>query len=172
MQRCARLLEAVVVLAGLHLATASGVPVSFAAAAPEPGCSIALGASSSSPPAAKPFENAPARRAMISFSGYQRLPEGRGRLFIHLSARPELMVMETGGTEQRYRLVDTDIGVRNNRHPLELREFDDLLVRSQLTPSGDDVILALRLRRAAELQYEFVELDDGRVSLQIDLPPR
>lgn len=111
-------------------------------------------------------------RVVISFLGYQRLPQGRGRLFVHFSARPELMLLEAGGIEHRYRFVDTDIGVRNNRHPLDLREFEELLVHAQLTPSRSDVILTLRLRRASDLPYELVELEDGHVSLQIDLPAR
>lgn len=130
---------------------------------------FALAASS----AAWPVPSAGAAEAQstrqITFSGFQSLPDGSGRVVVHLTARPEFHVSRDGA-HVTVKLPETSVGVRNNRNPLDVSQFNVLLLRAQLVPRGSDVDLVLKLRKPAELQVAIVESPEDGVSLHVAIP--
>lgn len=107
--------------------------------------------------------------AQVTFSGYQRGRGGEGTLFVHLSRRTELAVTSEAN-RVTVKLIGASIDVRNNRHPLDLSHFNVLLVSSRMVEVGSDVELKLELRHPAKLEPQWIERQDGALSLHVSLP--
>jgi hypothetical protein len=128
---------------------------------------IAAGGVPSTVPRAEAADSQSARQ--VTFSGYVPLPDGTGRVVVHLTARPEFQVSRDG-TQVTVKLLETSVGVSNNRNPLDVSQFNVLLLRAQLVPRGGDVDLVLKLRSPAELQVTIVETPEDGVCLYVAIP--
>jgi hypothetical protein len=107
--------------------------------------------------------------ARVTFSGFQRGKYGDGVVFVHVTERTGLAVQHTG-TRVNVRLRGASVHGRNNLHPLDLSQFDLLLLSSRLTVVDGDVELQLELRREAHLDAQWVERPDGVLSLHVVIP--
>jgi hypothetical protein len=105
----------------------------------------------------------------VTFSGFQPLADGTGRVFVHLTEKPEFQV-SSDGNRVVVHLPNTGVGVRNNRNPLDVSQFNVLLLKAQLVPRGSDVDLVLQLRKPAQLEVTIVETPADGVSLHVKIP--
>jgi len=92
-------------------------------------------------------------------------------VLVEFEGEPTGLRQRSVDVEVVFTLLDTDVGVRNNKNPLNLEHFDVLPKRAQLVPVDSDLELRLLLRHHADLTYEMTRADDGRLVLQIDFPP-
>jgi hypothetical protein len=127
------------------------------------------GTDSSTASTAAASEGADGAGCVVTFSGFQMLPDGGARLFLHLTRRPNFVVTNDQ-SQVTVRLNDTSVGVRNNRNPLDVSQFNVLLLRAQLVTRGSDLEWVLKLRKPSQLQPELAAAGPDGVSLQIDIP--
>lgn len=111
------------------------------------------------------------QRPKVTFVGFQQFEDKSARLFVHMSGEPESVSQEGEGTTLRIVLEHMDIGVPNNQNPLVFEHFDTAILRAQLRPRQDDVVLVVELRRPVELQHDIRRRGDGEIVLQVDVPP-
>jgi hypothetical protein len=107
--------------------------------------------------------------AQVTFSGFQRGKHGDGVVFVHVTERTGIAVKHEG-TLVKVRLLGAGIKGRNNLHPLDLSQFDLLLLNFRLAAVDDGVEIQLNLRREAHLDAQWVERPDGAVSLHVAVP--
>lgn len=110
-------------------------------------------------------------RPKVTFVGFQQFEDGSARLFVHMSGEPADVSQQGEGKHVEIVLRRMDVGVRNNQNPLVFEHFDTALLRAQLRPRGDDVVLVLELRRPVQLRHAVQRRADGEVLLQVDVPP-
>lgn len=121
---------------------------------------------------AQATERSDESRSEITFSGYQRFTDGSSRFFVRMSHRPAIK-QRSEGTQMTFTLLNSFVGLRNNKHPLDFSHFESPLVRAQLVPRGSNVDLVMQFRKPANelgLAHRFAQRGDGTFSLQIDLP--
>jgi hypothetical protein len=106
-------------------------------------------------------------RPQVTFMGVQQLPAGP-RLFVHLTQAPERITTERGKGRVMLTLLETDIGAKNNRYPLDLSAFDGPVVRAQLNPRDSDVTLELQLRSDVIVTHKLQKRADSTVVLQVE----
>jgi len=111
----------------------------------------------------------PPAGAEITFLGYRSLPGGRGTLFVELS---DTVVVEVGHSGQtfEYKMLGARVPLRNNRHPLLLRDFDSSALSAVLVLGKKAVSLVVTLRGTATPAHRMVSRGKGAV-LEVDLPP-
>lgn len=110
-----------------------------------------------------------AQGARVTFSGFQRGKDGDGFVFVHVTQKTGLGVKHEG-TRVKIRLHGAAITGRNNQYPLDLSQFNLLILSSRLVAIGSDVELQLELRREAHLDAQWVERPDGLPSLHVLVP--
>src|SRR6187549_3750180 len=69
--------------------------------------------------------------AQVTFSGFQRGKDGDGVVFVHVTERTGLGVKHEG-LKVKVRLHGASLKGRNNLHPLDLSQFNLLLLTSRL----------------------------------------
>jgi hypothetical protein len=104
----------------------------------------------------------------ITFMGYRSLPGGRGTLFVELSDTAVVEVSKSGHTVE-YKLIGARVPLRNNRHPLLLRDFESSALVAVLVPGKKAVSLVITLRGAVPLSHRMQSRGKGAV-LEVDLP--
>lgn len=107
--------------------------------------------------------------AQVTFSGFQRGKNGDGVVFVHVTERTGLGVKHEG-TRVKVRLHGASIKGRNNLHPLDLSQFNLLILSSRLVAVDGDVELQMELRHEAHLDAQWVERPDGVLSLHVLVP--
>ena len=104
----------------------------------------------------------------ITFMGYRALPGGRGTLFVELSETAVVEVARSGQIVE-YRMLGARVPLRNNRHPLLLRDFESSALTAVLVPGKKAVSLVITLRGAVSPTHRMLARDKGAM-LEIDLP--
>lgn len=108
-------------------------------------------------------------RPEVTCSGFQRNPGGDGVVFVHVTEKTGIAVRHEG-THVKVRLHGAFIKGRNNLYPLDLSQFNLLILSSRLVLVDGEVELQLELRREAHLDTRWVERPDGAVSLHVVVP--
>jgi hypothetical protein len=104
----------------------------------------------------------------ITFMGYRTLPGGRGTLFVELSDTAAVEVGKSGQTVE-YKMMGARVPLRNNRHPLLLRDFESSALTAVLVPGKKAVSLVITLRGAVSPTHRMLARGKGAV-LEVDLP--
>ncbi len=106
---------------------------------------------------------------LATFPGFEQLPDGGSRVFVHLS--------QTVPVEQRvapgsvtYVLKGAHLRVHNDTNALVTVHFNTPVFRARLTPSGNDILFVLELRSAATPTFKLQENTDKTSTLMIDFP--
>ena len=104
----------------------------------------------------------------ITFMGYRSLPGGRGTLFVELS---EIAVVDVGtsGHTLEYKMMGARVPLKNNKHPLLLRDFESSALMAVLVPGKKAVSLVITLRSAVPWTHRMLSRGKGAV-LEVDLP--
>lgn len=111
----------------------------------------------------------------ITFSGYRSLPNGGGILFVEMTASVSVEVKRAGQVIE-YRMVGARVPLKNNRHPLLMRDFSATVVSSVLVPEkarrgGKPAVkLIVTLRSPVEPAHRMVPRGKG-AALEIEFPP-
>jgi hypothetical protein len=121
-------------------------------------------------PRSKPkAEPAAPADAQVTFSGFRAAAGGGGRLMVYLTATPKIRV-----AQDKDRLVvtfvSTDVGVKNNRNPLDLLPFELPVSRAQLVTRGADVDWVITLKEKVALEPKFVTSSAASSVLEIEVP--
>lgn len=134
-------------------------------------CSALAGGRTRSALAAKRNRKAKpgASRTEVTFTGYQSLPGGRGMVFVELS---ELVAVEVhrAGQVVEYRMIGARVPLRNNRNPLNLRDFSSSALSAVLVPEKNAVKLVVTLRGNVQPTHKITPRGKGAV-LEVELPP-
>lgn len=112
------------------------------------------------------------QRRLMTWPGFQMLPDGGSRVFVQLTQKP---LFETRDEADRFVILldRTGVHLRNNRRPLETRHFNTPVrrVRVRGRPEGK-VAVILELRAAAPPEVHVKAGADGRFHyLMVDFPP-
>lgn len=108
-------------------------------------------------------------RPEVTYSGFQKSDNGDGVVFVHVTEKTGIAVKHEG-TRVKVRLHGAVIKGRNNLYPLDLSQFNLLILSSRLALVEGEVELQLELRREAHLDTRWVERPDGAASLHVILP--
>jgi hypothetical protein len=105
----------------------------------------------------------------VTFTGYQTLPGGRGIVFVELT---DLVAVEVNRAGQivEYKLLGARVPLRNNRNPLNLRDFSSSALSAQLVPDKKAVKLVITLRGNVQPTHRITARGKGAV-LEVELPP-
>lgn len=104
----------------------------------------------------------------VTFTGYQTLPEGRGMVFVELTDLVAVEVNRAGQTVE-YKLLGARVPLRNNRNPLNLRDFSSSALSAQLVPDKNAVKLVITLRGNVQPTHRITSRGKGAV-LEVELP--
>jgi hypothetical protein len=110
----------------------------------------------------------PAAGPQITFMGYRTLPGGRGTLFVELSETPVVEVSKSAQIVE-YKMLGARVPLKNNRHPLLLRDFESSALTAVLVPGKKAVSLVVTLRGAVSPTHRMLARGKGAV-LEVDLP--
>jgi hypothetical protein len=119
-----------------------------------------------------PVRAAEPAQAEITFSGYHSLPNGGGILFVEMTDTVAVEVKRAGQVIE-YRLVGATVPLKNNRHPLLLRDFSSSITSAVLVPENKGkpgVRLVVTLRSPINPAHRMVARGKG-AALEIELPP-
>ena len=100
--------------------------------------------------------------------GYRTLPGGRGTLFVELSETAVVEVSKSGQTVE-YKMMGARVPLKNNKHPLLLRDFESSALVAVLVPGKKAVSLVITLRGVVSLSHRMLARGKGAV-LEVDLP--
>lgn len=104
-----------------------------------------------------------------TFPGFEQLPDGGSRFFVHLSQSVPVEEHRAAGS-LTYVLHGAHLRVRNDAHPLVTVHFNTPVFRARLTPRGKDLLFVLEMRSAAAATFKMNENQDKTSTLQIDFP--
>lgn len=117
-------------------------------------------------------------RAEVTFSGFRDLGSGRSLVYVELTERVEVSVIQRGD-EVTYELKGAVVRLKNNQNPLLTSAFVTNLLSARLAPIREGkrgaktkdagVRLILKLRRPVTPSFAFVERDQG-VALEVSIP--
>ena len=118
-----------------------------------------------------PVAHAAPRRAgpTATFPGFESLPDGGSRLFVHLSQSVPVEERRASGSVT-YVLKGAHMRVHNDANPLVTVHFNTPVFRARLTPQGSDLLFVLELRSAASPTFKLQDNHDKTATLQIDFP--
>jgi len=107
----------------------------------------------------------------VTFTGYQSLPGGRGVVFVELT---DLVAVEVSRAGQivEYKLLGARVPLRNNRNPLNLKDFSSSAMSAVLVPDkkAHAVKLVITLRGNVQPTHRITARGKGAV-LEVELPP-
>jgi hypothetical protein len=107
----------------------------------------------------------------VTFTGYQSLPGGRGMVFVELT---DLVAVEVNRAGQvvEYKLLNARVPLRNNRNPLNLRDFSSSAMSAVLVQDkkAHAVKLVITLRGNVQPTHRITPRGKGAV-LEVELPP-
>lgn len=107
----------------------------------------------------------------VTFTGYQSLPGGRGVVFVELT---DLVAVEVNRAGQviEYKLLGARVPLRNNRNPLNLRDFSSSASNAVLVvdKKAHAVKLVITLRGNVQPTHRITPRGKGAV-LEVELPP-
>lgn len=122
----------------------------------------------------KPVRRAPASRAVVrrtgplaTFPGFEQLPDGGSRLFVHVSQTVPVEERRAQGSIT-YVLRGAHLRVHNDANPLVTVHFNTPVFRARLAPQGNDLLFILELRSAASPTFKMLDNQDKTATLQID----
>jgi hypothetical protein len=104
----------------------------------------------------------------ITFVGYRVLPGGRGTLFVELSETAVIEVSKSGQSIE-YKMMGARVPLKNNKHPLLLRDFESSALTAVLVPGKKAVSLLVTLRGPVSPTHRMLARGKGAV-LEVDLP--
>lgn len=122
--------------------------------------------------------------AEVTFTGYEALPGGRGKIFVELSEAVAVEMSHTGQIYE-YRLVGARVPLRNNKNPLLLQDFNVSALKAQLVTEKATrgkhaakqrgkqqgaVRLVVTMRGTAAPTFKVVSRGKG-AALEVELPP-
>jgi hypothetical protein len=125
------------------------------------------------------FSDKPVRRAptgprvvhrtgpLATFPGFEQLPDGGSRLFVHMSQSVPVEERRAQGSVT-YVLRGAHLRVGNDANALVTVHFNTPVFRAKLTPQGNDLLFVLELRSAAAPTFKMSENQDKTSTLQID----
>ena len=173
-------------------ATTAPPPPGGGASAPAPAPAPAGGGNAPATPAAPEkkgevggftFDEKPSRRAttpttarrfvhrttgpLATFPGFEQLPDGGSRLFVHLSQTVPVEERRAQGSVT-YVLKGAHLRVHNDANALITVHFNTPVFRARLTPSGNDLLFILELRSAAAPTFKLQDNQDKTSTLRID----
>ncbi|HVY28469.1 MAG TPA: hypothetical protein VHB79_18060 [Polyangiaceae bacterium] len=109
--------------------------------------------------------------AEVTFTGYQALPGGRGVVFVELT---DLVAVEVNRAGQvvEYKMLGARVPLRNNRNPLNLRDFSSSASNAVLIfdKKAHAVKLVITLRGNVQPTHRITARGKGAV-LEVELPP-
>lgn len=126
------------------------------------------------------FNDKPARRVptvrtqrvgragpLATFPGFEQLPDGGSRLFVHLTQTVPVEERRATGSVT-YVLRGAHLRVNNDANALVTVHFNTPVFRARLFPQGNDLLFVLELRSAAAPAFKLQANQDKSATLQID----
>ena len=104
---------------------------------------------------------------LATFPGFEQLPDGGSRLFVHMSQTVPVEERRAQGSVT-YVLKGARLRVHNDSNALVTVHFNTPVFRARLTPSGNDLLFVLELRSAATPAFKVQDNQDKTSTLQID----
>ncbi|HEY0468056.1 MAG TPA: transporter [Polyangiaceae bacterium] len=122
--------------------------------------------------AAEQFAKGEIGPASVSFAGFRTLSDGRSVVYIELTGPVAVEVTKSQGTIT-YRLLDTQVPIKNNQNPLLTSDFPSSIVSAKLAfdKKTKSASLVLKLRDEFEPKLRQVKRSGG-AALEIELPAR
>jgi hypothetical protein len=125
------------------------------------------------------FSDKPARPAarfvarhtgpLATFPGFEQLPDGGSRLFVHVSQGVPIEERRAPGTVT-YVLRGAHLRVHNDANALVTVHFNTPVFRARLAPQGNDLLFILEMRSAASPSFTMQASPDKSATLRIDFP--
>lgn len=109
-----------------------------------------------------------AEQVEITFTGYESRGEGRGLLFVEMSAAVTVEVTQKGKVVE-YKLVGAKVPLRNNKNPLLMQELGSSAVSARLVAGKKSVSLVVTMRSPSTPPHRIVARGKG-AALEIELP--
>lgn len=106
---------------------------------------------------------------VVTWPGFQMLPDGRSRFFVQSTA-PLRHDVEASAGRVVVLLRSARLHLRTNRLPLETRWFDTPVERARLVRRGRDLALVMELRGAATPSVRTQASPDGYHFLFVEFP--
>ncbi len=106
---------------------------------------------------------------IATFPGFEQLPDGGSRVFVTLSSQVPVEERKAQGSVT-YVLKGAHVQLHNNTNALVTVHFNTPVSRAKLVPSGNDLLLVIDLRAAAQPTWKMNEAQDKTAMLQVDFP--
>jgi len=103
------------------------------------------------------------------FPGFEQLPDGGSRLWVHLTQQVPVEERKAQGSVT-YVLKGAHVRVWNDTNSLVTVHFNTPVSRARLVPQGNDLLFVVDLRAAAAATYKFQENQDKTSTLMIEFP--
>ena len=129
---------------------------------------IAFAAACLSSPAGAVGKKKKSDEVEITFTGYESRGEGRGVLFVEMSAAVTVEVKQKGRVVE-YKLIGARVPLRNNKNPLLMQELGSSAVSARLVAGKKSVSLVVTMRSASTPAHRIVARGKG-AALEIELP--
>lgn len=102
-----------------------------------------------------------------TFPGFEQLPDGGSRFFVHVSQNVAVEERKAQGSVS-YVLRGAHLRVNNDANALVTVHFNTPVFRARLTQQGNDLLFVLELRSAATPTFKIGESTDKTATLQVD----
>lgn len=106
---------------------------------------------------------------VATLPGFEQLPDGGSRVFVQLSTQIPVEERKAQGSVT-YVLKGAHVQVHNNTNALVTVHFNTPVSRARLVPSGNDLLLVIDLRAAAQPTWKLSESQDKSAMLVVDFP--
>jgi len=104
---------------------------------------------------------------LATFPGFEQLPDGGSRFFVHVSQNVAVEERRAQGTVS-YVLRGAHLRVNNDANALVTVHFNTPVFRARLTQQGSDLLFVLEMRSAATPTFKMGENTDKTATLQVD----
>ena len=120
-------------------------------------------------PRRAPVARGPARRGgpLETFPGFEQLPDGSTRFFVHLNQNVPVEERRATGSVT-YVMKGAHLRVNNDANALVTVHFNTPVFRARLSPQGNDLLFILELRSAVTPTFKMTSNADKTSTLQID----